>query len=59
MVMPFDMLLNSNSYDIDWDAVMGSASTGTGTGNATGTGNPISTGWITDSSAAYGGGQAL
>ena len=59
MVMPFDMLLNSNSYDIDWDAVMGSASTGTGTGIATGTGNSISTGWITDSSAAYGGGQAL
>ncbi|KAI0712762.1 hypothetical protein C8T65DRAFT_574527 [Cerioporus squamosus] len=34
MVMPFDMLLNSNSYDIDWDAVMGStgwAGDGTGT----------------------------
>ncbi|RDX47580.1 hypothetical protein OH76DRAFT_1484503 [Lentinus brumalis] len=39
MVMPFDMLLNSNSYDIDWDAVMGS--TGWGGDGTSGVGQTI------------------
>ncbi|RPD63295.1 hypothetical protein L227DRAFT_561459 [Lentinus tigrinus ALCF2SS1-6] len=41
MIMPFDMLLNSNSYDVDWDAVMGSTGW-SGEGSAYGGGPSVS-----------------